>query len=59
MRQGEFEFPNPIAAAEFMVMPRRIDNIEQNVQTILDSLNQLKNTEVNDSIERTESKTNE
>jgi hypothetical protein len=59
MKHGEFEFYDPIAAAEFMAMPRRIDNIEQNVQTILDSLNQLKNTEVNDSKERTESKTNE
>jgi hypothetical protein len=60
MKRGEFEFHSPLAAAEFMVMPRRIDNIEQIVQAILDSLNQLKNIKRNDDSKGiTEGKINE
>ena len=39
-RYGEFEFHDPRAAAEFLVMPRRLARLEQDVKEVLDLVKQ-------------------
>jgi hypothetical protein len=40
-RYGEFEFHDPMAAAEFLVMPRRISKLEQDVGGIKQDMKEV------------------
>jgi predicted transcriptional regulator len=42
-RYGEFEFHDPMAAAEFLVMPRDISRLEQNVDGIKQDMKEILN----------------
>ncbi|MGC2425995.1 MAG: winged helix-turn-helix domain-containing protein, partial [Nitrososphaeraceae archaeon] len=44
---GEFEFHDPTAAAEYMAMPKRLSNVEQDVKKILALLTEEKRTAQN------------